>query len=385
MTARHARVRHILSIAGAVLSLLAVARVAGSQESDDDARARKELQDEVRRLRAVESRYGRERSTVLGDINHLDLSIVRGAREIELTSDRLREGRRESDRLEQERVALARDHASQRRALSASLRAAYQRRMPGWMASLLSADHPSQLRRELNALGKLSDAQAAGLADYARKTRALDAAERSLAASNAEVEALRDALARKQTETESSRAARRAALSRLDTRKAEAVAELKQAATKLSHLVDDFSVSRALPPETGFADRRRRLPWPVDAPIRKKFGTFEHPRFRTKVAHDGIELDAAVGTPVRAVHGGQVAYADWFKGYGYMVVLDHGGGYYSLYAHLGRCSVSRGTDLTGGSIVGVSGETGALDGPGLYFEIRRGSTALNPERWLRKR
>jgi septal ring factor EnvC (AmiA/AmiB activator) len=85
---------------------------------------------------------------------------------------------------------------------------------------------------------------------------------------------------------------------------------------------------------------------------------------------------------VRAIHAGVVAFADWFKGYGLLVVVDHGDGFYSLYAHLLELRVSRSTRVSGGSLVGLSGESGSLEGPRLYFEIRQGERPLDPRAWL---
>src|SRR5262245_35253192 len=108
------------------------------------------------------------------------------------------------------------------------------------------------------------------------------------------------------------------------------------------------------------------------------------PRFCTHVRNDGIDISVPVGTAVRSVAKGRVDFAnDDYEGVGGMVVLNHGDGYYTIYSHLSDVSVSTGTEVQAGAVIGHSGETGSLKGPVLHFEVRKGATALNPESWLR--
>ncbi|RME20690.1 MAG: M23 family metallopeptidase, partial [Deltaproteobacteria bacterium] len=106
-------------------------------------------------------------------------------------------------------------------------------------------------------------------------------------------------------------------------------------------------------------------------------------RFGTVTVHHGLDLKAPAGSPVRAVYSGKVVFADWFEGYGLMVVIDHGGGYFSLYAHLDRLEVSKGQKVRKGQLLGGVGETGSLKGPYLYFEIRNRGKPVDPAKWIR--
>ena len=101
--------------------------------------------------------------------------------------------------------------------------------------------------------------------------------------------------------------------------------------------------------------------------------------------NNGIDIRAPRGTPVRAVETGEVVYADYNGGYGLMVILDHDGGDYSLYAHLDRASVSIGQRVAKEQVIGTVGESGSLVGPKLHFAIRQGGRAVDPIGWLRAR
>jgi septal ring factor EnvC (AmiA/AmiB activator) len=128
---------------------------------------------------------------------------------------------------------------------------------------------------------------------------------------------------------------------------------------------------------------RGSLPWPVAGRVRVPFGPRKHARFDTYTVHNGLEIEAPPETPVRAVHEGTVAYADRFHGYGSMVVLDHGGKHYSLYAHLGEVAVKLGERVAAGAVLGAAGE--GLEGPGVYFEMRFQGRAEDPTEWLKSR
>ena len=110
-----------------------------------------------------------------------------------------------------------------------------------------------------------------------------------------------------------------------------------------------------------------------------------HPQFGTMVYRRGIEIQAHEGEPVHAVRDGQVAYADWYKGYGKLMILDHGNGFYTLYGNLSRLDLNRGAQAVGGQVIGLAGDTGSLKGSKLYFEIRRNGEAQDPLLWLAKK
>ena len=130
---------------------------------------------------------------------------------------------------------------------------------------------------------------------------------------------------------------------------------------------------------------RNRFPWPVNGSVLTRFGSQRHPQFGTTVFRRGIDIEARTGDEVRAVHDGQVVYADWYKGYGRLVIVDHGEGLYTLYGNLSQLEVGGGDRVTRGKVVGLAGDTGSLKGSKLYFEIRRNGEAEDPLLWLAKR
>lgn len=132
----------------------------------------------------------------------------------------------------------------------------------------------------------------------------------------------------------------------------------------------------------GFATLRGRLPAPAPGPISVAFGRVVNPRFNTVTVQNGIDIAAPAGTPVRAIAPGRVVHAGWFKGYGNLVIVDHGEGYHTLVAHLASMRTAMGEDVEAGAVLGAVGDSGSLKGPYLYFEVRERGRPVDPRPWL---
>ena len=135
---------------------------------------------------------------------------------------------------------------------------------------------------------------------------------------------------------------------------------------------------------TRFTALRGKLPWPVVGTLTGRFGEAVHRELGTTTTRQGIAIRAVAGDPVQAVAAGRVVYAGWMRGYGQMVLLDHGEHYHTLVAHLDRVAVHVGQQLAAGAVLGHVGESGWQEAPGLAFELRHGSGAVDPTPWLRR-
>ncbi len=134
-----------------------------------------------------------------------------------------------------------------------------------------------------------------------------------------------------------------------------------------------------------FSTTKGQLVWPNNGKVAALFGRQKHPKFNETIYRKGIEIIPAGAGEVRSIFDGTVVYADWFRGYGMMVMIDHGENYYSLYAHLGKLLVGVGDLVKKGRMVGEVGLTGLSHKPKLYFEIRHQGAPTNPLAWLQKR
>ncbi len=159
--------------------------------------------------------------------------------------------------------------------------------------------------------------------------------------------------------------------------------ELEQSAQALEETIRTLGARTASGSvASGFAGRRGRLAPPVSARVIERFGQVVDPEFGTRTFRSGVDFGAPAGTRVRSVAGGIVRFAGWFRGYGRIVIVDHGDGYHSISGHLDEISVKVGQPIEEGEFVGTVGETGSLGGPRLYFELREQGEPVDPERWL---
>jgi septal ring factor EnvC (AmiA/AmiB activator) len=197
------------------------------------------------------------------------------------------------------------------------------------------------------------------------------------------IRAEREEQVRHLLQEESSRRADRARLDRTVALYEDQAEKLVAAQRRVEDLIRAAQRAGAPAGGEGLASRRARLPWPVTGPVITRFGAEVHPRYGTSVLHKGIEIAAAEGTPVQAVAAGRVVFAEWLEGYGRTVVLNHGGDYFTLYAHASELLVAAGTDVRAGQEIARVGATDALKGASLYFEIRQGAEAVDPAAWLK--
>ncbi len=275
--------------------------------------------------------------------------------------------------------------------LAARLRLLYRERTQGFWRVLLTSQTLSQGLTRL----KFFHVLAAQNADFIRRlavqhnqllTKHVEMQKREHQARELEAES-------KQTlaKIKIHRASRQKILKRVRRKRNEherAVKELTVASQKLTKLIRMLEQRarklkrRIAQYGKAFATRKHSLPWPTRGRVVTRYGKTKHPRFNTYIYNKGIDIAGSIGQNVISVTRGEVLFAEWFEGFGRMVILDHGGGYNTIYAHLKKILVSEGNTVKEGQVIGQLGDSGTWKGPDLYFEIRKRGKALNPLAWL---
>jgi septal ring factor EnvC (AmiA/AmiB activator) len=169
-----------------------------------------------------------------------------------------------------------------------------------------------------------------------------------------------------------------------------AIESFKLSAIELDKTIKSLS-SRSDPPTQvknmltkHFVDLKGLLDMPVKGKIISFFGPYKNIRFNVVNFRSGIKIKADRGEPIRAVCGGRILYAKWFKGYGNMIIINHGDNYYTLYAHAEELFASKGDVVEMGEVVATVGDSGSMIGPNLHFEVRHHGKPLNPLKWVKK-
>jgi septal ring factor EnvC (AmiA/AmiB activator) len=368
-------------------------------------KAKQEALGEVRRqldeARERASRARQRELSLLAELEQIDRTLAQKRGTLQQLDRRIVQVEAEVAALEGRRDRVVEDLVSQQAALAARLETlgalAAVPAGPAW------ADGPATLarRRAMADLAGIARDDLTRLARYDATADQLAARQDAAARARRELVGLRSAVDAEQAQIAAQAERRRALLAeaRGDRAAQERLAvELADAARRLEALVRSLArraparraVARATPapapgPAVGLGRERGQLPWPTDGRVVAGFGPETHPRFGTETVRTGIDIEAPEGAPIRAVAAGTVAYRGWLKGYGNLLVLDHGDGYYTLYAHASQVLVDEGDQVKGGDLVGRVGDTGSVEGPRLHFEVRYQSRAEDPQLWLRRR
>jgi murein hydrolase activator len=347
-------------------------------------KVRSEIVDLRERLSRIEARAG----SVLDAIEELDLRVALLGRE----SDSLRReaeeaviretaAREEAARLEQRIL-------SSEQELRDFLREVYKVGPTRYLRVVAASASPAQFAAGQRASEALGLGEANRIDAYRADRERLDGVLGDLGRQRENIERLGGELKVKDRELRDSRRRKEAVLSGLRHQQAsqkrtlfDLVDQERQIEDLVGRLAREGSIEPV--PSLGFARSRGILSWPARGRVAVPFGKVRHPRFSTIVPHPGIDIAAEPGQEVHAVFDGRVVFSDWFKGYGEMVVMDHGDGYLSIYGHVSERLVTVGANVRQGDLIARSGEGGSFDAPGLYFEIRHDGKPVDPVPWLR--
>jgi septal ring factor EnvC (AmiA/AmiB activator) len=347
---------------------------------DDDDRLRRVQERRAALERDLARLRGEERS-LLGEVERLELEARVRTEELRETQLELQRTNREMDETQRRLHGLEASIERARPVLAARARSLYKLGELSYLRLLLSVDRPSDMFRGYRLVTTLARRDKERIAGFRSDVEALTRARTELEGKARQALALRADLDRTRRVLEADRARKTKLLTQIVEQKethAAYVAELQGAEKRLGDMLGGLAPGEISVPIPAF---KGVLAWPVSGRVRVPFGLRKHARFDTFTVQNGIEIEAPAEAPVHAVHEGTVVFADLFKGYGLMVVLDHGGKHHSLYAHLSEARVKIGQRLLAGEALGTVGSS--LEGAGLYFEMRFQGRPEDPQEWLR--
>jgi murein hydrolase activator len=307
--------------------------------------------------------------------------------------------------------------------LHTRLRALYKQGRVAYLPFLLSASDITDFFRRVRFTVKLVEHDADLLQQHRGNLEALERTRRSVKARAEQLQKARVQVAAKQDEIEQQRAKKNQLLTKIREEQGtyeSAMQELEESSKRLMALISKLeqqrkqalarearerrlqqqqqrqqqtratptpgspspAVERPIDGDSKFATLRGQLTWPISGRLVSTYGKIRHPTFNTYTFNKGIGIGASPGSDFRVIEAGQVLYADWFKGYGNLLIVDHGASYYTLYAHASELLVQVGDRVKRQQVVGRTGEGGSLNGPALYFEIRHQGKPENPLEWL---
>ncbi|WP_120995045.1 murein hydrolase activator EnvC family protein [Stutzerimonas urumqiensis] len=395
--------------------------------ADERAQTREQIEAarrDVAELQKLLKQIEREKSGVQQKLESTEKEMGALQEQVDELEQELGESEQELQRLEEEKTTLEGARLEQQRLIGIQARAAYQSGQQEYLKLLLNQQNPEKFSRtltyydylsrarfeqveqfnetirQLNAVGAeietqrialaekkagLEDRRAALAAVREERQQTLAKLERNIASREEKLEARRQEQAQlervlRTIEETLARQAREAELARQrELAQARELKEQAQASTPTAPSGPRVATGSAF--GGPFAQAKGKLPWPVDGRLVARYGTPRAGDARSK--WDGVLIGAAPGTPVRAVHGGRVVFADWLRGAGLLVILDHGNGYLSLYGHNQSLLRDAGDLVKAGEPIATVGTSGGQNTAALYFAIRQQGRPSDPAQWCR--
>lgn len=321
-------------------------------------------------------------------LRHIEKQIGKLSQALKRTGDDLQRQERRLTALTEDKRRHEAELGRQQVILAQQVRAAFAVGRQGYLKLLLDQQNPAAVSRNLIFYDYLNRARAQRIDAV---TSELDEINTLKAAIARQVQILDDLHNRQQREQDSLQSqlrARNVILAAVNARiesKDQELARLLANERRLQTVVERLRQALAdIPEDAGgqpFGRLKGKLRWPTRGPIAEHFGAW---RSIGKLKWQGVLIDAGLGDDVHAVYHGRVAFADWLRGYGLLVIIDHGNGYMSLYGHNQSIYKDVGDWVQTGEVIASVGNSGGRDRPGLYFEIRHNGVPTNPVLWCRK-
>jgi len=378
------RRRSVVAVTACALAA-ALGLIGADWAAADDTRER--LEDARQRAaerEAEAAEFEREASVYMAELEAIDLEVIRSRRSQRELKKRQVQAERQLDvaRSELERIEAALEKS--RQSLEARLVALYKARGARSVPALYAAGDIQQGLRVYASMERVLREDVSLFARYGELREQAQLKEQQARELLVEIEGTESEYLKRKQREKQKLVERRNLVDLLRTRADRALRVASELRDLAQRLEEELKKGGVRPQVQSAGLQRRRVPRPVVGGVRLGFGKQVDAQYQTTTQRMGIEIDAGIGDPVRSVGTGRVVFAGYFRGYGRMVIIDHGSGTLSVSGYMDELSVAPDDAVLAGQVIGTVGETGSLSGPGLYFELRKDGKPVDPEAWFTK-
>lgn len=360
--------------------------VTGVAVANED-RTKKDLSQVQVALEQSQAEYQQQQKEIAKQQQKLkahELAIAKNAKALNMAEQSVKKTQQQQAEQQQRAVKLEKQQAQFQRVLAAQLKSAYMAGSDDYSKMLLNQEDTAKFERTLSYYNYLNKARIKQLDE-------LKALQVEIAKNQAELEKTKERLValfeeqkRRQAALLDAKNERQASLQNLKkqlNKTKNSISYLEENEQTLIATIKELEEEKTTKIELlGLNKNKGRLSWPSKGKLTHKFGQRKHGGINWK----GVLISAAEGTSVNSIHNGQVVFADWLKGYGWVIVVDHGEGFMSLYGHAQTLLKDVGDMVREGESVALVGQSGGQADSGLYFEIRHKGRAVNPIKWCRR-
>jgi len=356
--------------------------VFAARPEDQLRQAQKKIQAQEKLVAAIK----KKKTTVLGSLEDVDRKIVLYQKNLRQAQARVLETQRQIKGLREEISALRKRIDRQKDAGGRRLASYYRFGKTGVMPVVFADSSLPEKFRNLGAMKRILEADWERLRGLHALAGERQQKEAELGQRLAEEGRLQEKIKLSLEEQKTARQDKDGLLyqiARDEQLHSKLLGELRQSVEALTRKIEQTGPGFVPAAAGALASQKGNLPWPVEGSICRKFGKVADPLLRVTINNHGIDIQTRPEAPVRAVWAGEVAFADWFRGYGKLMIVNHGAKSYTVLSHMSRLTKKKGDRVAPGDIVGYAGDTGSLEGSMVHFEIWHGGKPGDPLQWLR--
>lgn len=344
----------------------------------------KTLRGKINHLQQLLSNARDKRSTLLGELKHAEISIGQLTRKLRLSNRRLQQQRNILNTLKTKTKTVQHKLNQAKILLAQELRTAYQLGQYEYIKLLLNQESPHAVSRNLTYLSYINRARMKLIQEIHSTLAILLKNKQKISQHTQQLQEIVQTQTQQRHQLLTQQRYQQRVIRQLSSRigtKEQKLSILISNKTALAQLINTIKQKAPLTHTyRSFAAMRHHLPWPTQGKI---FDLFGKSIDNSKVEYNGIFIRAAAGKAVRAIHPGRVAFAGWLRGFGLLLIINHGKGFMTLYAHNHSLNKKRGDTVKMGDFIASIGHTGGSRKNGLYFEIRHNGKPLNPLSWCK--
>jgi len=370
----------------------------GIQGVDDSLAAKpekrlREVKEKIQKEEQIVKRIKKRKETIFGALETMDRRIAKSEKQYNQARDQVRTLTHELKGLKKEILSMDQQIQKQESVNARRMNAYYRLGRAGVLPVLFS-DHPLPDKlRHMNAMKRILSSDWERLQSFHDFVKTKEGKEVEMKKRRDEEVEMKATVKLRMEEQKEKRREKDTLLFRLGQDEKihkQLIQELKDRERALVRLLEreqkkreEAKTQSTVPVSGSLRSRKGGLPWPVDGDLYRGYGPTFDPLHNTTVMNRGIDIRTRAGEPVRCVHGGEVVYADWFQGYGKLIIVHHGGKYYTISAHLNRLTKRVNERVEQGEIIGYAGDTGSMEGCLVHFEILHKGVHYDPLKWIR--
>ncbi|ATC87888.1 MULTISPECIES: murein hydrolase activator EnvC family protein [Pseudoalteromonas] len=366
--------------------LILTSLVTASAVANED-RTKKDLSEVQNALEQSQAEYNAQRKKIASlqkNLKSHELDIAKNAKALNMAEQSVKETKTQQKELQNKADELDKKHTQFQKILAAQLKSAYMAGGDDYSKMLLNQEDTAKFERTLSYYNYLNKARIEQIEDLKDLQKQIVQNQKELVKTQEKLALLFDEQKRRQTALLNAQSERQANLKNLQAQlnsTKSSINYLKENQQTLVATIEELEKEKTQKIELlGLNKNKGKLDWPSKGKLEHTFGQRKHGGIDWK----GVLIGAKEGTNINSVHNGQVVFADWLKGYGWVIVVDHGEGFMSLYGHAQTLLRDVGDMVREGETLALVGQSGGQASSGLYFEIRHKGRAVNPVKWCKR-